>query len=152
MINMKFIVDNMLGKLAKWLRFLGYDTLYPKILNDKQLAQLSLAEDRVILTRDKELATKKDIKILYIISEQLDGQLKQVIKEFDLKLGDYAFTRCPECNYMLKKIEKADIEDKLPLGVVEHQNVFWVCNNCEQYYWQGTHFYKIKDKLENMFN
>jgi uncharacterized protein with PIN domain len=152
MIDMKFIVDNMLGKLAKWLRFLGYDTLYPKILNDKQLAQLSLAEDRVLLTRDKELASKKDIKVLYIISEQLDDQLKQVILEFGLKLGDSAFTRCPECNYMLKKIEKTDIEGKLPSGVIENQDKFWVCNNCEQYYWQGTHFTKIKDKLENMFN
>lgn len=149
---MRFIVDNMLGKLAKWLRFLGYDTLYPKILNDKQLAQLSQADDRVLLTRDKELASKKNIKVLYIISDELDNQLKQVIKEFDLKYSDSAFTRCPECNYMLKKIEKTDIEDKLPSGVLENQDMFWVCENCEQYYWQGTHFNKIKDKLENLFN
>ena len=90
--------------------------------------------------------------MLFIISEQLDDQLKQVILEFDLKYNDSAFTRCPECNFILKEIKKKDLEGKLPNGVFEKQDMFWVCNNCEQYYWQGTHFTKIKDKFENLFN
>ena len=148
---MEFIADNMLGKLAKWLRFMGYDVLYPKILGDNELIQLSQTEDRILLTRDKELSKRKGLNVLYVHSDQLELQLKQVIEKFDLKLGTSAFFRCPECNYLLHEIDKALVVDKVPKGVFEHQEEFWVCENCKQYYWQGTHYDKIKTRLEGLF-
>ena len=141
----------MLGKLTKWLRFIGYDVLYPKTLDDKELAQLSRVENRYLLTRDKELANLRDLKVLYISSDNLDAQLIQVKDEFNLKLSSDIFCRCPECNSMLKEIDKSQLKDKVPLGVLERQNLFWVCENCTRYYWRGTHYNKIKAKLEELF-
>jgi hypothetical protein len=149
---MKFIADNMLGKLAKWLRFMGYDTLYPKTLNDNELAQLSKQQIRILLTRDKELAKKKGVQIIYIKSENLDDQLRQIIIELNLKLDSNTFCRCPECNSLLNKIDKAQLNGNVPDGVLQRHKLFWVCKNCTRYYWQGTHYKKIKSKLEEMFH
>ncbi|WP_455393199.1 Mut7-C RNAse domain-containing protein [[Eubacterium] cellulosolvens] len=148
---MHFIADNMLGKLAKWLRFLGYDVLYPKNMDDDEIIQFSLKEDRYILTRDKELAKRKGIKVLYIPSDQLDEQLTQVINEFNLELSSNAFIRCPECNFLLNEIAKSAITTGVPKGVLERQDQFWVCKKCNRYYWQGTHYDKIKKKLDELF-
>ena len=125
-IIMRFIADNMLGKLSNWLRFLGYDTLYPKTLDDKELVKLSRSEDRILLTRDKELVKMKNLKVLYIKSEKLDEQLKQIINEFDLKMGSDIFTRCPECNYILIEVDKSLLNGKVPEGVLERQDMFWL--------------------------
>ena len=116
---MKFIADNMLGKLAKWLRFMGYDDLYPKSLADRELAQLSIKEDRYLLTRDKNLANMKKIKTLYIQSDNLDKQLKQVINEFNLQLNSKIFSRCPECNFLIKEVDITQVHNKVPKGVFE---------------------------------
>jgi uncharacterized protein with PIN domain len=148
---MQFITDNMLGRLTKWLRFMGYDVLYPKSLDDTELIQLSQSQERYILTRDKELSKRKGAKVLYIPSDQLDDQLKQVIKEFKLELGSQAFNRCPECNHLLDKTDKSSVLEKVPKGVLERQNEFWVCKNCSSYYWKGTHHDKIKSKLDEIF-
>jgi len=150
-IIMRFIADNMLGKLSKWLRFLGYDTLYPKTIDDKELVKLSRSEDRILLTRDKELVKMKNLKALYIKSEKLDEQLKQIIKEFDLKMSSDIFTRCPECNYILAEVDKSLLNGKVPEGVLQRQDMFWLCEKCSRYYWQGTHYLKINSKLEELF-
>lgn len=154
MSNLQFIADNMLGKLAKWLRFMGCDILYPKNMDDKDLIELSRREDRILLTRDKELAKAKDIKVLYILDPYLEEQLKQVINEFKLTLNGQEFTICPECNNSLQQIEKSKLNDtsksKIPKGVLERQNLFWICGSCNQYYWQGTHYSKILATLEKL--
>ena len=151
---MRFIADNMLGKLAKWLRFMGYDVLYPKTMADKDLIKLSRTERRCLLTRDKELAKIKDLNVFLVESVNPDDQIKQVINEFDLTLNGKEFTRCPECNHPLEEIDKSQIPNGslVPLGVRERQDMFWICNGCERYYWQGTHYKKIKAKLEGLYN
>ena len=148
---MQFIADNMLGKLAKWLRFLGYDVLYPRNIDDNELIELSKSQDRYILTRDREISKRKGLKVLYIASDQLDIQLRQVIEEFKLKYDSLAFNRCPECNHLLDKIDKSLVIDKVPGGVLERQDEFWVCGNCNRFYWQGSHYEKIKQKLDELF-
>jgi len=152
MVFMQFLADNMLGKLTKWLRFMGYDVLYPKTLNDKQLIELSNLENRVLLTRDKELSKNKKFYGLYIKNINLDDQLKEVISQFKLSSTGKEFTRCPECNHLLNEIEKPMVKEKVPSGVFENQDVFWLCENCGQYYWQGTHFEKIKNKIEGLYS
>lgn len=149
-IPMHFIADNMLGKLAKWMRFMGYDVLYPKTSDDKELIELSRGENRYLLTRDKELAKTKDLQVLLIQSEKIEEQLKQVITEFHLNLNGNEFTRCPECNYILKVVDKSGLNGKVPDGVLTRQDNFWYCESCQRYYWQGTHYEKIKTKLEEL--
>lgn len=149
---MQFIADNMLGKLAKWLRFMGYDILYPKTMDDKDLINISRTENRYLLTRDKELARVKDLNVIYIESEYLDNQLKQLTNTLNLAVDRREFTRCPECNYLLKELEKSRVEGKVPPGVFERQDKFWTCENCSRYYWCGTHYKKIKTKLDELFS
>ena len=148
---MKFIADNMLGKLAKWLRFSGYDTLYPKNLDDRELIDLSHKEDRFLLTRDKELTKIKGFQGLYIESENLDNQLVQVISHYSLTLNERKFTICPECNNSLSGIDKHQVQVQVPVGVFDRQSEFWKCNNCGQVYWHGSHFDKIQKKLNEIF-
>lgn len=149
---MRFIADNMVGKLVKWLRFMGYDVLYPKTMNDSELLKLANSDGRLLLTRDKELTKFKDFNGLYIKSEKLDDQLSQVIAEFDLMANrlNLEFTRCPECNNLLETIDRSELEDKVPKGVQERQDRFWFCSGCDRYYWRGTHYDKIKKKLEDL--
>ena len=144
---MKFLADHMLGSLARWLRFLGFDTLYPNVLPDKELIAIAERENRIILTRDKDLAKAKGIETLYIKNTDLEEQLIQIITAFDLKITD-AFSRCALCNFTLIKVEKAQVEGKVPDKVYEWQNEFWMCQKCNKYYWQGTHFKGIKTKIK----
>jgi uncharacterized protein with PIN domain len=148
---MQFIADNMLGKLAKWLRLMGHDTLYPKDMDDKELIELSKRENRILLTRDKELARSKGIDVLYIEDPYLETQLKQIISKFNLTSTGLEFTRCPECNEIVHSIEKSKVVDKVPKGVFENQDEFWLCNSCNQYYWQGTHYTKILATMTKLY-
>ncbi|UCE73658.1 MAG: Mut7-C RNAse domain-containing protein [Methanomassiliicoccales archaeon] len=146
---MRFCADHMLGSLARWLRFLGFDTAYPEVLSDKELINLAESEKRVILTRDKELAKKRNIEALYIESTDLEEQLIQVIVGFNLKITD-AFSRCSICNSILVPVKKALVKGKVPEKVYAWQNEYWECQKCQKYYWQGTHFQGIKAKLEEL--
>jgi hypothetical protein len=136
----------MLGSLARWLRFFGFDTVYPEVLPDKRLIAMAKQEGRTILTRDKELAATNEVDTLYIESVDLEKQLAQVLKKYDLKL-DSAFSRCSLCNSILTPVNKSDVEGKVPEKVYFRQNEFWKCRECEKYYWQGTHYQGIKAKI-----
>jgi uncharacterized protein with PIN domain len=144
---MKFIADHMLGTLAKWLRFLGFDTLYPDVQTDPELIKLAKKDNRVLLTRDKNLAHTKGVDTLYIGSVELDEQLIQVISTFDLRIAE-AFSRCGLCNSILIEVEKESAKGKIPQKVFDRQDEFWLCQKCHKYYWQGTHFKGIKEKIE----
>ena len=144
---MKFIADHMLGSLARWMRFFGFDTLYPKVLPDKELIALAKKESRALLTRDKDLANVKDIDALYIQSTDLEEQLIQVMTSFNLKITE-AFSRCALCNSTLIKVDKSLVLGKVPEKVYNWQKEFWMCEKCSKYYWQGTHFKGIKEKIQ----
>jgi uncharacterized protein with PIN domain len=142
----------MLGKLAKWLRFMGHDVLYPKTMDDKELIELSRWDSRLLLTRDKELAKVKNLDVLYIKSQIIDEQLKQLVSELNLSETKLEFSRCPECNDLVEYIDKKDVRNKVPPGVYENQDDFWNCRNCQQYFWKGTHYNKIRDKINMLYN
>ena len=144
---MRFLADHMLGSLAKWLRFLGFDTAYPNVLPDKELMALAKKEKRIILTRDKDLAGNKGVEALYIESTDLEEQLFQVFTRYDLKV-EGAFSRCSVCNSVLVEADKKSVEGKVPEKVYAWQDDFWECRKCRKYYWQGTHFQGIKGKIE----
>lgn len=146
---MKLISDHMLGSLARWLRFLGFDTAYPDVLPDKELAELAAKEDRILLTRDKELASAKGVSALLIQSTDFDEQLKQVVTAYGLEIKN-ELSRCSLCNTLLVSVTKEMVKDKVPERVYEIQNEFWECTQCNKYYWPGTHYKNIKNKLEKL--
>lgn len=146
---MKFLADHMLGSLARWMRFFGFDCAYPKVLPDKELVDMVKNEERIILTRDKDLAQSKDVEAFYIESTDLDKQIALVLENFNLKITD-PFSRCSVCNSVLIKVKKSEVEGKVPEKVFAWQDEFLKCENCQKYYWQGTHFKGIMDKIDKL--
>jgi uncharacterized protein with PIN domain len=139
----KFICDDNLGKLAKWLRALGYDTLFFDPIEDGEMVKRALSEDRVILSRDRELSRfklKPGERILLIQSEKPLDQLSQVVKHFKLKTSkEQIFSRCLICNHILEKADKEKIKDRLYPYVYQTQDDFKRCPQCDRIYWPATH-------------
>ena len=146
--SVKFVTDNMLGKLTTWLRLLGFDVFYPKYARDTELVFISLSQDRILLTKDTGIIKRKILKnYLFIHSNKWQEQLKEVIKHFNLedKLDpEKFFTICPICNTPLIKIKKEEILGLVPHYVFCENNEFSVCPSCKKVYWKGTHINKIK--------
>lgn len=137
---MKFIADSMLGTLAKWLRFFGYNTLYFKNIDDKEILNIAKKENRIILTRDKKL------KGIYVKSDNLQQQLKQLIEELNLNFEN-ALMRCSVCNSELEEVSKEEVKGKVADGVFLLQEEFWKCPNCNKFYWKGTHYRNIVERM-----
>lgn len=147
---MKFICDDNLGKLAKWLRTLGYDTLFSPDIEDTELVSKALKEDRVILSRDQQLKRFKSAEknLLLLSSNQPLEQLREVLKKFSLKPEEKNhFTRCLVCNQVLVPISKKEVENKVPPFVFKTQEKFFYCSKCDKFYWAGTHVKNLKKKM-----
>ncbi|MDD5773091.1 MAG: Mut7-C RNAse domain-containing protein [bacterium] len=150
-MELKFIVDNMLGRLAKWLRIAGYDTLYFNSIEDDKLIDIALKENRIILTRDTRLIKRKLVKNYILINNDFwNNQLKELSENIKLDLSSNILTRCVFCNDILSQIEKEKVINKVPPYVFETQNIFLSCPKCERIFWQGTHFAEIKKVLNNI--
>lgn len=145
---MKFLCDHMLGTLAKWLRFLGHDATYPGPLDDRELLALAAREGRVLLTRDRELAARVP-GALGVVSDDLDDQLLQVLKAFNLK-ADIALTRCSVCNAPLREATKEEARGNVPKKVLERQEEFWHCDTCGRFYWQGSHWDNMTNRVRSL--
>lgn len=143
---MKFVVDSMLGRLAKWLRVLGYDTVYLPHLDDDQLVRLARAEGRLLLTRDRGLAQRRGLQCLLVESEHLEEQLDQIFVELALT-EEHAFSRCPICNTPLQKIAKTELEGRVPPHIFRTHRDFSLCPHCDKIYWPGTHWARMQEKL-----
>jgi uncharacterized protein len=144
--NPKFIADVHLGKLARYLRMIGIDTLYSNNYSKEDLIIISLKERRAILTKDRNLLKRNEITHGYWIrNEDAIEQVKEVIERFDLGRMLNEFSRCMECNTTLEKIDKPKIENKLPQKVKALQNEFYKCPSCGKIYWKGTHYERMKN-------
>jgi len=139
----------MLGTLAKWLRILGYDTLFDASLNDHQLVRLARAENRVLLTRDRELARRRGLHTLLVTGEHLDDQVRQVLTDLSL-VPDRAFSRCPVCNQPLEAIDRETAQALVPSYVVQTYDSFSRCPACQRVYWRGTHWQQMDEHLKNL--
>jgi len=149
---LKFIADGMLGKLTRWLRILGHNVKYSNRLDDNQLLTIAKKERRILLTRDLELyqqATAKGVNAFYFEGTDEAERLAQLAKRFGIKLEvDMTISRCPKCNTRIKPIEKEKIADKVEKSTFTYYNEFWQCPKCEQIYWQGAHWTRIRKTLE----
>jgi uncharacterized protein len=137
---MKFIADAMLGKLAKRMRLLGFDVLYGRTLDDNEIIRLSLEQNRVILTRDTELAGRPlATHLLFIKHDSVKDQLGQIIDTFVIESVPAPLTRCSVCNDTLLPITKQDIKDIVPEYVYINYSGFLRCVSCGRVYWEGSH-------------
>lgn len=148
----RFILDVHLGKLAKRLRLLGFDTLYTNTYSDEEISEISKKEKRIILTRDTGLLKRKIITHgYYIRSRNPKEQLFEVVRRFDLLKRVKPFTRCIQCNQCLKEIEKNKIEQQLPEKVLRKYDHFHLCEPCNKIYWLGSHWENMKKTLEKLY-
>ncbi len=148
-----FILDVHLGRLAKMLRMLGFDTFYRNDYDDPEIIQQGIKENRIILTRDRLMLNIKEVTHGYCIrSTDPETQLKEVIKRFDLKSGIKPFYRCTICNSLINEVEKRDILDRLELKTQLYFNEFYRCDGCDRIYWKGSHYDKLKKLLEKIQN
>ena len=144
----------MLGKLARWLRILGYDTVYDNFAEDDDLLALAESQDRVLLTRDRPLverAEKRDnVSCLHIDDETLDAQLAQLVTDVDLDLGRPTFTRCLECNVSIRQVSPEDVVTIVPPHVYKAQTAFFRCPSCQRVFWAGSHTERMDSRLASI--
>jgi uncharacterized protein with PIN domain len=145
----RFLVDSMLGTLAKWLRILGYDTEYDARLNDNQLVRLARGEGRILLTRDTGLLRRKGFRGLFIESEILEEQLLQVLDAFGLPAHNL-FSRCAVCNTPLEEVPKHEAWGQVPPFVFQTQEKFSLCPECDRFYWRGTHWKRMLERVKQL--
>jgi len=143
----RFIADHMLGSLARWLRMLGYDTVYDKTLNDPDIAKVARTESRFILTRDKELA--KEAGALLLVDDDLDTQLKATSEKFGLKFTE-GLIRCSSCNGELLDLSKDEAKGQIPEGAFANNEKFWKCSKCGKIFWKGSHWLGIMERLKKL--
>jgi len=150
---MKFIVDCMLGKLAKWLKILGFDAVYFSKIEDSDLLVLAQKESRTLLSRDNGLIEKsRDIQTLFIESEDWNTQVEQVLNEFDLWQGVSPYSRCIECNVELKDLPKSRAKNLVTPFVYEKADSFAICPQCGRVFWKGTHHQDMEFKIEEILS
>ncbi|MBI5000742.1 MAG: Mut7-C RNAse domain-containing protein [Euryarchaeota archaeon] len=147
----RLLVDTMLGTLAKWLRAAGFDTAYMPHARDDRLLQIAESEGRILLTRDRGLATRAPPgKSLHVPAADLDGQLRFVIEKLRLEM-DAPLSRCLVCNAPLETLPKEKARGMVPEGVLEKQSEFWRCPRCDKAYWPGSHHSAMQAKLQAFF-
>ena len=152
---MLFLVDAMLGNIAKKLRLLGFDSKYFSDIDDSKLIEKANNENRTIISRDRNLierAKKNKILSIYITKKNEIEQFLEILETTNLQLdaisGDTA--RCTKCNSTTSQISKLKIGNKIPQGVLEYNDKFWKCDKCNQIYWEGTHIKNLQEFVHKL--
>jgi uncharacterized protein len=147
--SVKFIADVHLGKLARLLRLLGFDTLYRNCLDDKMIAAYSNEEKRIVLTRDVGLLKQRIITLGYWLrSQDPVEQTREVIRYYGLEHAFHPFSRCMKCNGPIVQPDKALVIDRLPDLVKKCQSEFYQCIHCRQIYWKGSHYDRMIHQIQ----
>ncbi len=148
---MKFIVDVMLGRLARWLRLLGYDTIYHHTASDDDLFFIAHQDRRILLTRDRNLAQRMNPAYCLLITKQdVREQLKQVVRHYGLNLEDYLFSRCTLCNQLVQAVPKTMARGQVPDFIYESITIFYYCDQCKKFYWAGSHIQQARAVLSQL--
>ena len=153
--EIRFIVDHNVGKLARWLRMMGFDSLFFSGDDDSQMVKQALAEGRVILTRDTEIMKRRAInngrlKAVLIESEEPEQQIQQLLAAMDLMGKARPFTICLECNQPLVERSVEEVKERVPPYVYKTQAQYMECPVCHRIYWRGTHWAAMIRKLEKL--
>lgn len=152
--QLRFILDGMLGSLARWLRLFGYDTLYCDTQSDDEI--LDQVQDRVLLSRDIELVVRARSRGFRAVNPG-EGSVEKMLKSLQDELGvrfadDPSRSRCPQCNTPVRSVPKEEVESDVPEGSFKRHNQFWRCTNstCQKVYWQGRHWIRIRRTLNQL--
>ena len=151
----KFITDVNVGKLGKWLRLMGYDTLFFDGQDDGLMVKAAIAQGRIILTKDSEFMKRRAIskgrvRAILITSDRPDEQLSTVIEVLKLDKCYRPFTRCLECNSLLENRSKHDVQGSVPPRVYDRHDQYMQCPSCGRIYWKGTHWKAMSGKLNKL--
>ncbi|MDY0095523.1 MAG: Mut7-C RNAse domain-containing protein [Candidatus Vecturithrix sp.] len=145
----RFVLDVHLGKLAVYLRFSGFDTLYRPDYDDNTLAQISCEEHRILLTRDRELLKRRIITHGYCVrATHPPYQLREVFTRFHLSLPVPFVPRCTKCNAVPQPVVKSEVFEQLPPLTREHFEEFFYCAACDLFYWKGSHYQRMRALLQ----
>jgi uncharacterized protein len=147
----RFLLDNHLGRLAAYLRMLGFDCLYRNDYSDEELAHVLQQEERILLSRDRRLLMRKVVTHGYC-PRSLDSleQLNEVVQRFDLAKRVVPFHRCLRCNHLLEPASKESVLDRLEPLTKVYFDEFTRCPNCKQVYWKGSHFERMQGLVEKI--
>lgn len=150
---MRFIADAMLGRLAKWLRILGFDVLYYPVIDDRLVIKISREQERTILTRDTRLVKQRGLRSPILIeSNNIFDQLLEIKDRLDFR-GAAPPGRCTACNGTLSSVsQKLEIKEFVPDFIYHNFNDFIKCEDCGKVYWEGTHREKIRQKVKEIFS
>ncbi len=152
---MDFLLDGMLGKLTRWLRIIGCNALYLNDKSDHELLVLAKEHSLILLTSDEELfrtAISRGIQSFLVIGHTEPEKLAEIAKRYDLNLRiNTTISRCPVCGSTIRETSKNDVRDSVPPATFKIYQSFWLCTNpaCAKVYWQGSHWKKIEQTLEN---
>ncbi len=149
------MVDHNVGKLVKWLRMIGYDTLFFNGSEDSQMVASALAEGRVILTRDTQImrrrvVTNGRLMAILIKSDEPERQMRQLVETVNLDCQFRTFTICLECNQPLEERSQQQVKGLVPPYVFQTQSQYMECPACHRIYWRGTHWQAMTRKLEKL--
>jgi uncharacterized protein with PIN domain len=143
----RFLADTMLGRLATWLRILGYDAEYARGA-DVALIERARETRRILLTRDTGMLGRRELPPhLFIRSERVAEQLRQVIHTFRLTAAGASARRCPRCNVLVVPRTRAEVFDRVPEFVWSNQDAFWGCPTCGRVYWAGSHWRRMDETI-----
>jgi hypothetical protein len=148
---MRFVADAHLGGLARLLRMAGFDTLYDNNFQDSEIEDISLRDNRIVLTRDRELLKRRQINEgCYIRALKSTEQLREVFERLDLAHSARPFTLCLHCNAPLRTIDKALVLERIPPAVRRYQEEFSTCDVCLRIFWQGSHWQHMQTLMQEM--
>lgn len=146
---MKFLVTEESGRLARWLRLMGYDVALAGRLPLSQLYRQAYNEGRIVLTRNHRVKAGSLIQVVYVESGLLEAQLRQLIRELGLSVEEM-FTRCDRCNISVEPVEKTQVKDRVPPYVYHTQEEFHQCPSCRRIYWAATHWERARRLFERV--
>jgi len=145
----KFVLDTHLGRLASYLRMLGFDTLYRNSYDDKELAEISASQRRILLTRDRGLLKRSLVTHGYLVrSDESREQVMEVLSRFDLFDSTRPFSRCMQCNELLERAGPEEVRDQVPEKVRQYCSEYSLCRGCGRIYWKGTHYKRMLKLIE----
>jgi uncharacterized protein with PIN domain len=154
-VEIKFIVDNNVGKLVKWLRIMGYDTLFFTEEDDGKMVKVALSQNRIVLTKDtqvmkRRVVTSGRLKAILIEDDDPKAQLRQIVSVLNLDYQFKPFSLCLECNQGLLERDRDEVRDLVPPYVFKTQSQYMECPSCHRIYWQGTHWQAMSRELERL--
>lgn len=144
----RFVLDGHLGKLASYLRLMGFDALYRNDYDDHELSEISSQQNRILLTRDRGLLKRSEVQFGYLVREKLiESQVVEILCRYDLVGLVKPFSRCARCNGVLTPVSKADVFDRLEPKTKLYYEDFRQCVTCDQIYWKGSHFERMEKDI-----